>query len=104
MATSVSQRTQEFGIRIALGASSHSVISMVLRQGLVLVAGGLVIGLAGALVLGRVLAGLLYETEPTDAATFLGVALVFAVAAALACLLPARRATGVDPILALKSD
>jgi ABC-type antimicrobial peptide transport system permease subunit len=77
---------------------------MVLRQGLGLVAGGLVVGLTGALVLGRVLASLLYETEPTDAVTFLGVALVFVVVAALACMMPARRATRVDPILALKSD
>jgi len=102
--TAVSQRTQEFGIRMALGAPGNSVLSMVLRQGLAMVAVGLVIGLAGAVALGRLLSGMLYDTQPTDFATFAGVALVFALAGVAACFVPARRATAVDPIIALKSD
>lgn len=102
--TAVSQRTQEFGIRMALGAPRNSVLSMVLRQGLTLVGVGLVLGIAGALALGRVLSGLLYQTEPTDVVTFSGVALVFAAAALFACFMPARRATAVDPIIALKAE
>jgi putative ABC transport system permease protein len=104
IATAVSQRTQEFGIRLALGAPTNSVLGMVLGQGLVMVALGLVIGLAGALALGRLLAGLLYETRPTDPATLACVALVFALSAVAACLIPARRATAVDPIIALRSE
>jgi len=102
--TSVSQRTQEFGIRMALGAPGHTVLSMVLRQGLMMVAAGLVIGLLGAVALARVLAGMLFETAPTDVTTFAVVAVVFAVAAVAACLAPALRATAVDPIIALKAE
>ncbi len=64
----------------------------------------LAVGLAGAVALGRVLSGLLYDTRPTDPSTFIGVALVFALAGVAACLVPARRATAVDPIIALKSE
>jgi predicted permease len=102
--TAVSQRTQEFGIRMALGAPTNSVLSMVLRQGLAMVAAGLAIGSVGALGLGRLLAGMLYDTDPADPLTFVGVAAVFAIAAVTACILPARRATAVDPIVALKTD
>jgi ABC-type antimicrobial peptide transport system permease subunit len=102
--TAVSQRTQEFGIRMALGAPGNAVLSMVLRQGLVMVAIGLGLGLVGAVALGRLLSGMLYDTQPTDPATFVGVALVFALAGVAACFVPARRATAVDPIIALKSD
>ena len=104
IATAVSQRTQEFGIRMALGAQRNSVMQMVLRQGLFMVGIGLVIGLLGAVALGRVLSGLLYDTAPTDPFTFVAVALLFGAAAVIACFVPARRATNVDPIIALKAD
>jgi ABC-type antimicrobial peptide transport system permease subunit len=68
------------------------------------VAAGLAIGVAGALLLGRALSGMLYETAPADPATFMVVGLLFAAAGALACLAPARRATTVDPIIALRKD
>ena len=104
IATSVGQRTQEFGIRMALGAQRFSVLTMVIRHGLTLVGAGLLIGVAGALMLGRVLAGLLYDTEPTDPLIFLAVAAVFVLAGVVACLMPARRAIAVDPIVALRDE
>jgi putative ABC transport system permease protein len=104
IATSVSRRTQEFGVRMALGSSSRGVLVMVLRQGLTLVAVGLALGIASALVLGRVLQSYLYATTPTDPVAFAAVALVFTAAAAVACLGPAWRATTVDPAAALRAD
>jgi predicted permease len=104
IATSVSQRTQEFGIRIALGARRERVLAMVIGQGLVLVAGGLLIGAAGAVVLTRVLSTFLFATSPTDPATFAAVAIAFLVAGGLACLGPAWRATTADPMSALRAD
>jgi putative ABC transport system permease protein len=104
IATSVSQRTQEFGIRMALGASQPQVLGMVLRQGLVLVALGLAIGIGAALALSRVLQTYLYRTAPTDPMTFAAVAAAFLLAGALACLGPAWRATTVDPIAALRAE
>jgi ABC-type antimicrobial peptide transport system permease subunit len=102
IAFSVNQRTQEFGIRMALGAQRASVLGMVLRQGLQLVLAGLAIGLAGALVLTRVLSTLLFGVEPTDALTYLAVSMVLVAVAAAACLVPARRAATVDPMVALR--
>jgi putative ABC transport system permease protein len=104
IAQSVSQRTQEFGVRMALGASQNSVLTMVLRQGLLLVGLGLVIGIAASFALARVLQTYLYQTTPTDPLTLVGVALAFVVAGTLACLGPAWRATTVDPMLALRAD
>jgi putative ABC transport system permease protein len=104
IATSVSQRTQEFGVRMALGASRERVLAMVLRQGLTLVAIGLMLGIASALVLGRVLQSYLYETTPTDPVAFAVVAVAFIGAGVLACLGPAWRATTVDPMAALRAD
>jgi putative ABC transport system permease protein len=104
IATSVSERTQEFGVRMALGASRGGVLALVARQGLVLVACGLAIGVAAALAAGRVLATYLYETQPTDPLIYGAVALAFLVAGALACLGPAWRATTVDPLLALRAE
>jgi putative ABC transport system permease protein len=104
IATSVSQRTQEFGIRMALGASQQSVLAMVIRQGLVLVALGLALGFGAALVLSRVLQSYLYRTAPTDPLTFLFVATAFVIAGTLACLGPAWRATTVDPMVALRAE
>jgi predicted permease len=100
---SVGQRLPEFGIRMALGAQRAEILGMVLRQGLALVAAGLALGLGGALALVRVLSGLLYGVRPTDAATLGGVLLLLSAVAAGACLIPARRATGADPIKALRS-
>ncbi len=104
VATSVTQRTQEFGIRMALGAQTREVMGMVLKQGVSLVAAGVVLGLIGAVTFSRALEGLLYNTEAVDPITYVGVALVFLGASLLACWLPARRATRVDPIVALKAD
>ena len=102
IAFSVNQRTQEFGIRMALGAARSSVLGMVLRQGLQLVLIGLAIGAAGALVLTRVLETLLFGVAPTDAPTFVMVSMVLMAVAAIACFVPARRAATVDPIVALR--
>lgn len=102
VAFSVNQRTQEFGVRMALGAGRASVLGLVLKQGLQLVAIGLALGTAAALVLTRVMTTLLFGVEPTDAITFLSVALVLAAVAAVACLIPARRAASVDPMIALR--
>jgi len=102
IALSVNQRTQEFGIRMALGAQRANVLRMVLGQGLRLVVIGLAIGLAGALVLTRVLSTLLFGVQPTDVLTYLAVSTVLVAVAALACFLPARRAASVDPMVALR--
>jgi ABC-type antimicrobial peptide transport system permease subunit len=102
VAFSVHQRTQEFGIRMALGARRNNVLGMVLRQGLQLVLAGLAIGLAGALVLTRALTTILFGVQPTDAITFLAVSMVLVAVAAAACLIPARRAASVDPMVALR--
>ena len=102
IAFSVNQRTQEFGIRMALGARRGSVLGMVLRQGITLVLVGLAIGTGGAIVLTRLLSTLLFGVEPTDALTFLTVSMVLVAVAATACLVPARRAASVDPMMALR--
>jgi len=104
IAQSVSQRTQEFGLRMALGASQRSVLGMVLGQGLWLVGLGLVMGIGASFALARVLQSYLYQTTPTDPLTLVGVSIAFIVAGALACLGPAWRATTVDPMLALRAD
>ncbi len=104
LATSVSQRTQEFGVRMALGATRGGVLRMVVGQGLALVAIGLAIGAVGSFGAGRILASLLFATEPTDPWALAGVAMVFLAAGTLACLGPAWRATTVDPMRALRAD
>jgi predicted permease len=103
IAFSVNQRTQEFGVRMALGAPRVNVLAMVLRQGLQLVLIGLAIGLAGALVLTRMLTTMLFGIEPTDGITFVAVSMVLIAVAALACLVPAKRAASVDPMIALRA-
>ncbi|HWA86789.1 MAG TPA: ABC transporter permease [Opitutus sp.] len=100
----VAQRTGEFGIRLALGAQPANVLALVLRHGLGLCAIGLLIGLAGAYALGRFLASLLPRLASPDPLTLLGVAAVLFATAALACWLPARRATKVDPLVALRTE
>jgi putative ABC transport system permease protein len=104
MAYSVSQRTQEIGIRMALGAQRHRIMKLVLGQGLVLAAIGVAIGIAGSFAVTRVMTSFLVGVAPTDPATFVSVAAVLACIAALACYLPARRATRVDPMLALRAE
>jgi putative ABC transport system permease protein len=89
---------------MALGARGASVMWSVLRRALLLMAIGVAIGMAGALALTRVMAGLLYEVHPTDAATFAGSALLLALLAVAASLVPAWRATRVDPLVALRAD
>lgn len=100
----VSQRTREIGIRIALGARQSNVLRMILGEGLKLIAAGIAIGIAGALVLTRLLSSMLYDVRPTDPVTFAVVSSVLIVVALLACYVPARRATQVDPMVALRYE
>ncbi|MFY9609667.1 MAG: ABC transporter permease [Blastocatellia bacterium] len=104
MALSVSQRTHELGVRMALGATSARVMTMVMRQGMTLVIGGLVLGVIGALALTQLMSALLFSVGPTDPLTFLAVALVLMAVAAVSCFLPARRVTTIDPMIALRSE
>jgi putative ABC transport system permease protein len=102
LALSVSQRTVEIGVRMAMGAESASVMRMVLGQGIGLVLAGLALGLAGAMALSRVMERLLFGVASTDPFTYAAVAVVLVAVAACACLLPARRAASVDPLVALR--
>ena len=104
MALSVSQRTHELGVRMALGASSARVMAMVMRQGMTLVVGGLVLGVVAALALTQLMSALLFSIEPTDPLTFMAVAVVLIGVAAVSCFLPARRVTTIDPMIALRSE
>jgi predicted permease len=104
LASLVRQRTHEIAIRRALGATGSSVIWMILRRTLVLIAAGIGFGVAGALGVTRVMASLLYEVRPTDATAFFGAALVLTLLALLATLAPAWRAIRVDPLVALKTE
>ncbi len=104
MAYSVTQRTREIGIRIALGARRVEVMRLVLGQSLLLTLIGIIAGVAGAAMMAGILRGLLYGVEPLDVSTFAVVALVFAATALAAAYVPARRATRVDPLLAIRSE
>jgi ABC-type antimicrobial peptide transport system permease subunit len=100
----VNQRRQELSVRMALGAEPRAIVWLVLRQGLILAAGGLASGAAGGYVLGRLLSGLLYGVTPADAPTFGIVIAVTGTVAIAACVLPARRAAATDLLDALRGE
>jgi putative ABC transport system permease protein len=104
MAYSVSQRTHEIGVRMARGACGRNVLGMVVGEALVLTLAGAILGLAGALALTRLLSSLLYNVRPTDPLTLALVSLALLVVSAFASYIPARRATRVDPIMALRYE
>jgi ABC-type antimicrobial peptide transport system permease subunit len=104
LAYSITQRAREIGIRIALGASARNVRRMVLRQGLGLAVVGLALGLLGAAVLGRLTGTLLFGVRPVDSMTYTGVSVFMLVVAGAASLVPALRATRMDPLDALRAD
>src|SRR5262249_26378163 len=100
----VAQRTREIGIRLALGAERRDILRLALRQGFRLVAIGIALGLAGAIAATRALRSLLFGVGPTDPFTFVAITLLLALVALLACWFPARRATQVDPMVALRAE
>jgi putative ABC transport system permease protein len=100
----VSQRTHEFGIRLALGANTRDVLRLVIGQGLKLAGAGLLIGLAGGFALMQVMKTLLFGVSPADPMTFAASALLLLAVSLLACWIPARRAAKVDPLIALRHD
>jgi putative ABC transport system permease protein len=107
MAYSVSQRTHEIGIRMALGANRGNVLRMILGQGMVMTSIGIVLGLVSAFVLSKYLDSLttmLFGVPPRDPWTFAVIAMLLSVVALIACLIPARRATKVDPLVALRYE
>ncbi|HEX6648258.1 MAG TPA: FtsX-like permease family protein, partial [Pyrinomonadaceae bacterium] len=100
----VAQRTQEIGVRIALGAQMRDVLSLMLKKAMLLVVIGAFIGLAGAYAVTRLMSNLLFGVTPTDLATFVAVPLILLLVALVACLIPARRAAKVDPLVALRYE
>jgi putative ABC transport system permease protein len=104
MSTMVSQRVREIGIRLALGAGQSDVIRLVAGEGMTLVAIGIAIGIGGAMALTRLMSTLLFGVTARDPLTFASLALLLALIALVACLVPAKRATKVDPLLALRCE
>jgi ABC-type antimicrobial peptide transport system permease subunit len=104
IAYGVSRRTREIGVRMALGAAQRNVLRLILKQGMALVAVGLLIGLGAALATGRLLTRILYGVSATDPMSIAGAALVLLVVALAACYLPARAASRLDPLAALRES
>ena len=104
LSLSVASRRRELAIRSAVGAQQRDIRNLIFGEGFRLIASGVIAGMAAALVLSRVLRSFLFEVEPTDPVTLIGVALLFASVALLACLVPTRRAAKVDPVEALRYE
>jgi predicted permease len=104
MSYTVAERTREIGVRMALGAQTGNVMRMVLRQGMVPAVAGVMIGLAASVALTRMISGLLFSVRPTDPATLVAITLLLLAVAVVSCLIPARRATKVDPLVALRHE
>jgi ABC-type antimicrobial peptide transport system permease subunit len=104
MAYLVNQGTRELGIRIALGASQRNILSLVVRQGMVLAFAGVAIGLAAAFLLTRLIRSLLFGVEATDPITFAGIPVLLAMITLLASYIPAQRAARIDPMISLRCD
>jgi putative ABC transport system permease protein len=104
LAYSVSQRVQEIGVRMALGAERRNVLTLIVGQGLRLAGAGVVLGLVGSWAVTRFVSSVLYNVTPTDPLSFFGVAAFLTLVAVVASYLPARRAMAVDPIVALRND
>jgi len=104
VAHAVTRRTQEIGIRVAMGGNKRDIFGLVMRQGMAQVVGGFAAGLPIALLVTRVLSKLLVGISPADPATYLGVVLVLGLAGLVGCALPARKAMGVDPLTALRHE
>ena len=100
----MTQRTHEIGLRLALGAQQANILGMVLKQGAGLALGGVAIGVAGAFAATRLMASLLFEVSASDPLTFIAIAALIILVALLACYIPARRATRVDPMVALRYE
>ena len=100
----VGQRTRELGIRIALGASPRQILRLVVRQGATVIILGAILGVGGAVALSRVMSGFLFEITATDPWTFVGAAVLLSGIGMAACLVPARRATSVDPVRTLTAE
>ena len=100
MSYSVAQRRREIGVRMALGAQCSDILRMVIRQGMLLAVTGLAVGLAGALALSRLMVDLLYQVSTTDPATYILLYFFLLLVALSACIIPARRATKIDPVVA----
>jgi putative ABC transport system permease protein len=100
----VARRTQEIGVRVALGATAGRVVVLVIRQGMLPILIGVAVGIAGSVVLSKFISGLLYGTAPTDPSTFIGTALLFTAVALIATYIPARRAATIDPTVAFRYE